>query len=76
MKNNSLWRVIWIVGIYAVLVSILYLVIIYKVKWENKDLNKYLYFYNCSGQICTSDISQNNFYSKIVLFPTTTVKNI
>ena len=66
MKNNSLWRVIWIVGIYAVLVSILYLVIIYKVKWENKDLNKYLYFYNCSGQICTSDISQNNFYSKIV----------
>ena len=43
MKNNSLWRVIWIVGIYAVLVSILYLVIIYKVKWENKDLNKYLY---------------------------------
>ena len=66
MKNNSLWRVIWILGIYVVLVSILYLVIIYKVKWENKDLNKYLYFYNCSGQICTSDISQNNFYSKIV----------
>ena len=44
MKKNNLWRVIWIVGIYAVLVLILYLVIMYKVKWEDKDLHKYLYF--------------------------------
>lgn len=67
MKNNNLWRIIWIVGIYALLVSILYLVIVYKVKWENKDLNKYLYFYNCSNSLCsTSDKLQGSYYSKIL----------
>lgn len=66
MKNNNLWRVIWVIGIYAVLAIILYLVIMYKVKWEDKDFNKYLYFYNCSNSLCTSDTPQNKYYSKIV----------
>lgn len=66
MKKNNLWRIIWIVGIYAVLALILYLVIMYKVKWEDKDFNKYLYFYNCSNSLCTSDISQNKYYSKVI----------
>lgn len=66
MKKNNLWRIIWIVGIYAILLTILYLVIIYKVKWENKDLNTYLYFYNCSDKLCTSVTEQNDYYSKIL----------
>ena len=66
MKKNNLWRIIWIVGIYAVLALILYLVIMYKVKWEDKDFNKYLYFYNCSGSLCASDSPQNKYYCKIV----------
>lgn len=66
MKKNNLWRIIWIIGIYAVLITILYLVITYKVKWEYKDLNDYLYFYNCSNQVCTSTDEIEDFYSKIV----------
>lgn len=66
MKKNNLWRVIWIVGIYAVLVLILYLVIMYKVKWEDKDLHKYLYFYNCNDSLCTSDVAQNKYYSRVL----------
>ena len=66
MKRNNLWRVIWIVGIYAVLVLILYLVIMYKVKWEDRDLHRYLYFYNCNDFLCTSDVAQNKHYSRVL----------
>lgn len=66
MKKNNLWRIIWVIGIYAILVLILYLVIMYKVKWEDKDLNTYLYFYNCSNNICTSTYKQDNYYSSLI----------
>lgn len=66
LKKNNLWRIIWIVGIYGVLVLILYLIISYKVKWENLDLNKYLYFYDCSHQLCTSSVSQEKFYGRLM----------
>lgn len=64
MKKNNLWRIIWIIGIYAVLISILYLVVMYKVKWEDKDFNTYLYFYSCSNQVCTSSVPQSKYYGK------------
>ena len=66
MKKNNLWRVIWIVGIYAVLILILYLVVMYKVKWEHKDLNTYLYFYDCSNDLCTSTYEQSDYYSSLL----------
>lgn len=66
MKSNNLWHIIWIIGIYAILVSILYLVIIYKVKWEDKDLNTYLYFYECSNNLCTTTEKIDNYYGSIV----------
>ena len=66
MKKNNLWRIVWIIGIYAILITILYLVIMYKVKWECKDFNKYLYFYDCSNQLCASDIKPDTYYSKII----------
>ena len=56
MRSSKIWRIIWIVGIYAVLVLILLLVIDYKVRWESKDLNTYLYFYNCNNNLCASII--------------------
>ena len=49
MKEKNLLRVGWIAGIYIILALILYMVVDYKVKWEDRDLNTYLYFYNCSG---------------------------
>lgn len=66
MKKNNLLRISWVVGIYAVLVLILYLVVTYKVKWEDRDLNTYLYFYNCSGDLCTSEIQPDDYYGKVV----------
>ena len=66
MKKNNLWRITWIVGIYAILISILYLIVVYKVQWEDKDLNTYLYFYNCNNKLCTSTIAQDEYYGKVL----------
>lgn len=65
MNKNNLWRVIWIVGIYAILGLILYLIIDYKVKWEYLDLNEYLYFYKCSNNLCTTTNKIDEYYSKV-----------
>ena len=64
MKSSKIWRIIWISGIYIILFVILYLVILYKVKWEGKDLNTYLYFYDCNHKLCSSTIYQDDYYSK------------
>jgi len=66
VKSSNLWRIIWIVGIYLLLGIILYLVILYKVQWEYKDLKSYLYLYDCGRYLCTSTTPQNNYYSKIL----------
>lgn len=66
VKKNNLLRITWIVGIYATLILIFYLVVVYKVKWEDKDLRTYLYFYNCSNDLCTSTTEQEKYYGKIV----------
>lgn len=65
MKNKNVWHITWIISIYAVLMTILYLVVEYKVKWEDKDLSTYLYFYKCSNQLCTTEKNVANYYSKV-----------
>lgn len=66
MKNKkNLWHLVWIGGIYIVLIVILLLIIEYKVKWENKDLNTYLYFYNCSNNLCTTSEKVSTYYSRV-----------
>ena len=66
MKSSKVWKIIWIVGLYAILICMLYLVILYKVKWEHKDLNTYLYFYNCNGDLCTSTSALDDYYNRIL----------
>jgi len=34
-KKINIWKIIWVVGIFAVLLIILYLVVEYKVKYED-----------------------------------------
>jgi len=63
--KNNLWHLIWIAGVYITLIAILILIIEYKVKWENKDLNTYLYFYNCSGSLCNTTNRITDYYSKV-----------
>ncbi len=66
-KLNKIWRIIWVVGIYLVLILILCLVVQYKVEWEHKDLNRYLYFYKCNNtEVCTTDIKQNEYYGRVL----------
>lgn len=66
MKSSKLWRLIWMIGIYVILGLILYLVVTYKVEWEGKDLNTYLYLYDCSHELCTSTTIQKDYYDKIL----------
>lgn len=66
MKSSKVWKIIWVVGIYSILFTILYLVVLYKVEWEDKDLNTYLYFYDCSKNLCTSITRVDDYYSKIM----------
>ena len=35
MKKNSIWKTISIIGIFVILIMILYLVVEYKVKYED-----------------------------------------
>ena len=44
----------------------LYLIVLYKVKWEHKDLNTYLYLYNCGDELCSSTTSIDNYYNKVL----------
>lgn len=66
MNSSKIWRIVWVSGIYAILLVILYLVITYKVQWEHKDLNTYLYFYDCGHELCTSSNKIDDYYSKIM----------
>lgn len=65
INRQNIWKIVWVVGVYATLVLILYLVVLYKVKWEDLDLNRYLYFYECSNDICTSETTINNAINSI-----------
>lgn len=46
---------VWIAGIYIILIIVLYLVVEYKIKYEDGIFFKYLYFYNCSDELCATD---------------------
>lgn len=65
-KSGKVWKIIWMSGVYVILLVILYLVVLYKVKWEYKDLNTYLYFYDCGRKLCSTNNLVDNYYSKIL----------
>ena len=64
-KKEKLYKIIWITGLYVILIIILWLVIEYKVKWESADLNRYVRFYDCSGSLCTTEENINKYYDKL-----------
>ena len=66
MKKNNIWRFMWVSGIFVLLIIIYKLVITYKVEWETRDFNTYLYFYNCGEKICSSTTKPKISYKKIV----------
>lgn len=64
--SSKIWKIIWVSGVYILLFVVLYLVVIYKVEWEDKDLNTYLYFYDCGHKLCSSSNAQDNYYNKVI----------
>lgn len=46
---------IWVTGIFVILIIILFLVVEYKVRYEDNTFYKYLYFYKCENSFCTTD---------------------
>ena len=65
-KKKNVLRIIWVIGVYAILLLLLYLVVDYKVRWEDIDQNTYLYFYNCSGDLCTAEIEPTYYYGTVL----------
>ena len=65
MKKDKVWHLLWLLGVYAILIVILVMIIEYKVKWESKDFSTYLYFYNCSNNLCTTSNSVSDYYASI-----------
>lgn len=58
-------RIIWITGVFLILIVILLMVIDYKVNYEYLKKNT-LYLYDCSGTVCTSQVDSG--FSKDELF--------
>ena len=48
------YHIIWIVGLFLLLVVILAMVMTYKIRYEDSIYYKYLYFYNCNNDICST----------------------
>ena len=65
LKGINFWHLLWLLGVYAILIVILIMIIEYKVKWESKDFSTYLYFYNCSNNLCTTSNPVANYYSSV-----------
>lgn len=66
MKRINITKIIWISGIFIILFIALYLVVIYKVKYENMEVQKYLYFYNCSDALCLTTNSKGISEEKMI----------
>ena len=65
MKGKNLWRIIWVIGIYAVLVLLFVLIVRYKVRWEDKILTNYLYIYDCGDAICSTEKKLDTYLASI-----------
>ena len=67
MKKNNFWKIVSYISVIGILLIIFNLVVLYKVTWETRDFNTYLYFYNCNDSVCTTTTKPKDIiYSKIV----------
>ena len=64
-KKINIPRIIWITGVFMLLIVTLMMIVTYKINYEYLRKN-YLYFYNCSDSVCTSLVE--NEYNKEELY--------
>ena len=67
MKHNiNIYMIIWVTGLFLLLIIILLMVMDYKINYQYLTKN-YIYFYDCDGSVCTArvkdGISQDKLYS-------------
>jgi len=48
------YKTVWVTGIFLTLIVILLMIMTYKIKYEDAIYYKYLYFYNCDNNICST----------------------
>lgn len=63
LKNDkgkkNIYRIIWVSCIFLVLIVILVMIMDYKINYEYLEENN-LYFYNCDGNLCTTEVKDNS----------------
>ncbi len=57
-KKVNFARVIWVVSLFLLLIIILLMVMDYKINYQYLKHN-YLYFYECKGNLCVSEVKDN-----------------
>ena len=57
-KKKNIPRFIWVFCLFFILILILILVMNYKINYQYLEKN-YLYFYECSGDLCVTSIKDN-----------------
>ena len=65
-RKINIFRIIWVTGVFLLLITILLMVMDYKINYQYLEEN-YLYFYNCNNSVCTArvkdGITNSNLYS-------------
>lgn len=57
----NIFKLIWVSSIFLLLIAILIMVMDYKINYQGIKLETdYVYFYNCDGEICTSQIKDTS----------------
>ena len=57
----NIYKVMWVSSIFILLITILIMVMDYKINYQGIQLEtEYVYFYNCDGEICTSQIKDTS----------------
>lgn len=59
LKKQNIARKVWIISIFLELIVILVMIINYKVHYQYLSKNK-LYFYECSGTLCVTEVENND----------------
>ena len=59
MSKINVARITWVVSLFLLLIVILLMVMDYKINYQYANMKK-LYFYDCDGNICTSEVKDDN----------------
>ena len=73
MKKINIPKVIWVSSIFALLITILIMIMDYKINYEfNSDDTNKIYFYNCDGELCTTrtENKKKKAYSEYICYTT------